>query len=68
MLEKNCRFMQNGGKWQCESLVGTNINVGSVLERLKRCAYDQRGLGSKRTHAVLLCLWGRHFTALFPAW
>ena len=29
---------------------------------------DQHGLGSKPTRAILLCLWERHFTALFPAW
>ena len=26
------------------------------------------GLRSKPTHAILLCPWKRHFTALFPAW
>ena len=38
-------------------------NVGSVIEWLKRRARDQRGLGLKPTHAILLCPWKRHFTA-----
>ena len=39
-----------------------------MVEWLKRRARDQHGLGSKPTHAILLCPWERHFTALFPAW
>ena len=35
--------------------------VGSVIERLKRRALDQHGLGSKSTCAILLCPWERHF-------
>ena len=35
---------------------------------LKRRAYDQHGLGSKPTRAILLCPWERHFTAFFSAW
>ena len=42
--------------------------VGSVVEWLKRRAYDQHGLGSKPNHALLFCPWERHFTALSPAW
>ena len=42
--------------------------VGSVVEWLKRHAYDQHGLGSKPSRANLLCPWERHFTALSPAW
>ena len=44
------------------------VLVGSVVDWLKRRAYDQRGLGSKPTPPMLLCPWERHFTALFPAW
>ena len=35
---------------------------------LNHHAYDQHGLGSKPTHAILLCSWERHLTELFPAW
>ena len=28
----------------------------------------QHSLGSKPTHAILLCPWERHFTAHSPAW
>ena len=42
--------------------------VGSMIVWLKCCAYNQHGLGSKPTHAILLCPWERHFTALSPAW
>ena len=42
--------------------------VGSVIEWLKRHAYDQHGSGSKPTRAILLCPWERHFAALSPAW
>ena len=40
----------------------------SVVKWLKRRAYDQHGLGSKLTRAILLCSWKRHFTALSSAW
>ena len=43
-------------------------NVSSMVKWLKRCAYDQHGLGSKPTCAILLCPWERHFTAVSPAW
>ena len=43
------------------------ILVRSVVEWLKRRAYDQHGRGSKLTHAIPLCLWERHFTELSPA-
>ena len=46
----------------------TKASVGSVVEWLKHRARDQHGLGSKPTHAILLCPWERHFTAHFPAW
>ena len=39
-----------------------------MVEWLKRRAYNQHGLGSKPTRAILLCAWERHFTALSPAW
>ena len=44
--------------------------VGSVVEWLKRRAYDQHGLGSKPNRAILLCPWERHFTvfSLTPWW
>ena len=42
--------------------------VGSVVEWLKRRAYDQHGLGSKPTRAILLRPWERHFTEFSPAW
>ena len=44
------------------------VTVGSVVEWLKYRADDQHGLGSKPTCATLLCSWGRHLTALSPAW
>ena len=40
--------------------------VDWVVEWLKRRAYDQHGLGSKPTDAILLGPWERHFMALFP--
>ena len=43
-------------------------SVGSLVEWLKRRAYDQHGLGLKPTRAILLCTWEKHFTALSPAW
>ena len=46
---------------------GFTYYVGSVVEWLKRRARDQHSLGSKPTHAILLCSWERHFTALSPA-
>ena len=42
--------------------------VGNVVQWLKRRTYDQHGVGSKPTSAILFCSWERHFTALFPAW
>ena len=42
--------------------------VGSVVEQLRHRAHDQHGLGSKPTHAILLCPWERHFVAHSPAW
>ena len=39
-----------------------------MVEWLRRRAYDQHGLGSKLTRAILLCPWERHLTALSPAW
>ena len=42
--------------------------VSSVVKWLKRQACDQHDLGSKPTHAILLCPWERHFTTHFPAW
>ena len=42
--------------------------VGSVVDWLKRRVYDQHGLGSKPTRAILLCPWERHFTKHSPAW
>ena len=45
-----------------------NPLVGSVVELLKRRAYDQHGLGLKPTRAILLCPWETHFMAVYPAW
>ena len=45
-----------------------NDRVGSVVKWLERRAYDQHGLGSKPTRAILLCPWERHFTTHSPAW
>ena len=39
-----------------------------MVEWLNRCAHNQHDLGSKPTHAILLCPWERHFRALSPAW
>ena len=39
-----------------------------MVDRSKRRAYDQHGVGSKPTCAILLCPWERHFTAHSPAW
>ena len=39
-----------------------------MVEWLKHRARDQHGLGSKPTHAILLCPWERHFTEHSPAW
>ena len=44
------------------------IIVGSVVDWLEHRAYNQHGLDSKPTHAILLCLWIRHFTALSLVW
>ena len=38
------------------------------VEWSERRAYDQHGLVSKPTHAILLFPWERHFMALSPAW
>ena len=59
--------------WLCTDraarMAGCHLGaVGSVVEWLKPRAYDQHGLGSKPTRAILLCSWKRHFTALSPAW
>ena len=42
--------------------------IGSVVEWLKRRAYERHDLGSKPTRAILFCPWGRCFTAHSPAW
>ena len=39
-----------------------------MAEWLRRRAYDQSGIGSKRTRAILLCPLERHFMVLSPAW
>ena len=44
-----------------------NIFVGSMVEWLKRRAYNQHGLSSKPLRAILLCFWKdnlRHFPLL----
>ena len=38
-----------------------SIFVGSVVEWLMRRTFDQHGLGSKSTCAILLCSWEKHF-------
>ena len=45
-----------------------HLMVGSMIECLKSQTHDQHNLGSKPTHAILLCTWERHFTAYSPAW
>ena len=42
--------------------------VGSMVKWLKHRAYDQHGLSSKPTCAILLCPSERHFMALSPPW
>ena len=44
------------------------FSSGSAVEWLKRRACDQHGVGSKPTHAILLCPWKRHLMALSPTW
>ena len=39
-----------------------------MVKWLKCSAYDQLGLSSKLTHAILLCPWERQFMALSPVW
>ena len=59
----------NKCKYSRHSQIALNhAKIGSVVEWLKRSAYDQYGLGSKSTRAILLSSWERHFTALSPAW
>ena len=43
-------------------------HVGSMVEGLKHCAYDQHGLGSKPTCTILLCPWEKNFITLSLAW
>ena len=40
------------------------LKSDSMVEWLRRRAYDQHGLGSKPTRAILWCPWEKHFTAL----
>ena len=49
-------------------ITDSGVDVGSVVEWLKRRPYDQTGLDSKPTRAILLCSWKRHYKALFRAW
>ena len=44
------------------------LNMSAAVEYLKHRTREQHGLGSKPTHAIVLCPWERHFTALSPAW
>ena len=39
-----------------------------MVEWLERRVYDQHGVASKPTCAILLCPCERHFTALSPTW
>ena len=39
-----------------------------MVESLERRDWDRHGLDSEPTCGILLCLWERHFTVLFPAW
>ena len=41
--------------------VGKMCGVGSIIEWLKHWAHDQLDLDSKPTHAILLCLWEKHW-------
>ena len=45
-----------------------DTNTQDLVEWLKRRAYNQHGLSSKSTRAILLCPWERHHTAPSPAW
>ena len=40
--------------------------IGIEPERVTDC--DRHGPCSKPTHAILLCTWERHSTALYPVW
>ena len=66
-IGKMKRKFQNPQKISLNSIV-LMINVGSVVEWLKRRAYDQHGLGLKPTRTILLCPWERHFMAFSPTW
>ena len=39
-----------------------------MIKWLEHPDCDQHDLGSKPTHAILLCPWERYFMALSPAW
>ena len=67
---KNYNFRKFVGKkhFNLFAIFGIFKFIRSVVEWLNRQAYDQHGLNSKPTHAILLCPWERHFTALSPAW
>ena len=39
-----------------------------MVKWLNYWPYDQHGLGSKPSRAILLCSYEKHFTVLSPAW
>ena len=45
-----------------------HLTTSATGQVVKCHVHDQNGLGSKSTHAILLCPWERHFTAFSPAW
>ena len=61
------RYFQES-RCSCNRINKLKAIVGSVVEWFKRRAYDQHGLVSKSTRAILLCPWKRHFKALSPSW
>ena len=73
--KQGCRYIVNMVKtaflWQLSSpdrqLMSTAwSSVDSMVEWLKHRAYDEHGLGSRPTRAIMLSPWERHFTALSP--
>ena len=57
--EQEDYIMNNATDGNCQA------KVGSRVEWLECRDCDQHGLSSKSTHTILLCLWKRHFMALF---
>ena len=69
MAEPLSKYILLTGARKSQKLLKASINVvSSMVEWLRRLAYDQHGLRSKLTRAILLCPWERHFMALSPAY